>query len=229
MHLAMLLEMAADGMGDRILLGTASDGLTAADLATRARRLGAQLGRMPGERVGLVDLNSEAVPLLLFGAALAGKPFVPINYRLTDEQLRAIVARTAPATIVVGDGIAERVGAIEGIELLSRKELLAMADDNTSDEADGWSGDPEEIAVLLFTSGTTGEPKAAVLRHKNLAAYIVSTVEFCGAAEHECAIVSVPPYHIAGISAALSATYAGRRVVLLEAFDPQLWVATSRA
>src|SRR4051794_36620068 len=229
MHLGMLLEMASEGLGDRILVGGKDNGLSAAVLATRARRLGAQLAQLPGGRIVLVDLNSEAVPLLLFGSALAGKPFVPINYRLTDDQLRAIVVRTAPATVVVGDGVAERIGDIDGIEVLSRKEILAMAEEETSEEGDGYAGDPDDIAVLLFTSGTTGEPKAAVLRHKNLASYIVSTVEFAGAGEDECAIVSVPPYHIAGISAALSATYGGRRVVHLEAFEPKEWVDTVRA
>jgi fatty-acyl-CoA synthase len=227
-HLAMLLEMAADGLGDRILLGSSDGGLTASELAVQARRLGSQLAQRSGERIGLVDLNSEAVPLLLFGCALAGKPFVPINYRLTDDQLRAIVSRTAPATIVVGEGIAERLGTIEGIELITRKELLAMAQDDRSPEASEPAGDPDDIAVLLFTSGTTGEPKAAVLRHRNLASYILSTVEFAGASEDEAAIVSVPPYHIAGISAVLSATYAGRRVVQLEAFESQLWVEKVR-
>ena len=53
--------------------------------------------------------------------------------------------------------------------------------------------------VLLFTSGTTGEPKAAVLRHRHLTSYVISTVEFMGADEDEAALVSVPPYHIAGI------------------------------
>jgi acyl-CoA synthetase (AMP-forming)/AMP-acid ligase II len=229
MHLGMLLEMAGDGLGDRVVIGSREGGLTAAEFALRARRLGAQLAQRHGERIALVDLNSEAVPLLLFGSAIAGKPFVPINYRLTDDQLRAIVARTAPATIVVGEGVAERLGPVDDVELITREELLAMADDESSDEGDGYAGDPDDIAVLLFTSGTTGEPKAAVLRHKNLASYIVSTVEFAGAGEDECAIVSVPPYHIAGISAALSATYGGRRVVHLEAFEPQEWVDTVRA
>ncbi|KJE25514.1 acyl-CoA synthetase (AMP-forming)/AMP-acid ligase II [Frankia torreyi] len=224
MHLGMLLEMAADGMADRVALGPLASGLTFAELASRARRLGAALEARPGERVGLIDLNSPAVPLTLFGSAIAGKPFVPINYRLADPQLRAIVARTAPATIIVGEGVVERVGPVDGVEFLSRAEALALAEDPEGKEKDGWGGDADEIAVLLFTSGTTGEPKAAVLRHSNLTEYIISTVEFAGSAEDEAAIVSVPPYHIAGISAVLSSTYSGRRVVQLEAFDPVAWV-----
>ena len=90
------------------------------------------------------------------------------------------------------------------------------------------AGDPDDIAVLLFTSGTTGEPKAAVLRHRHLTSYVISTVEFMGAAEDECALVSVPPYHIAAVSAVLTSTYGGRRVVHLEAFSPEGWVALAR-
>ena len=224
----MLLEMAADGLGERTAIGSRGAGMTFADVAAGARRLGAYFANRSGDRVALVDLNSEAVPLTLFGAAIAGKPYVPINYRLGDDQLRAIVTRTAPAIVVAGDGVAERLGSIDGIEVVTRKEVLDVADDADAAEGDGWGGDPDEIAVLLFTSGTTGEPKAAVLRHKNLAAYVVSTVEFAGADESEAAIVSVPPYHIAGVSAVLSSTYSGRRVVELEAFDPKLWVDTVR-
>ena len=97
------------------------------------------------------------------------------------------------------------------------------------EETDGWGCDPEATAVLLFTSGTTGEPKGAVLRHRNLASYLVSSVEFGGAGEDEAAIVSVPPYHIAAVASVLSATYSGRRVVMLESFDPAVWVQTARA
>ena len=56
--------------------------------------------------------------------------------------------------------------------------------------------DPEEIAVLLFTSGTTGTPKAAVLRHKHLVSYILGSVEFAAAGDDEAALVCVPPYHL---------------------------------
>lgn len=229
MHLGMLLQMAADGMGERVALGSRAGGITMTELSERARRAATELARRDGERVALVDLNSDAVPVALFGAALAGKPFVPINYRLSDEQLRDLVRRTAPATVIVGEGIAERIGPIEGIELLTRKELLELSLDPDVALADPYAGDGDGIAVLLYTSGTTGEPKAAVLRHRNLASYILSTVEFAGSAEDEAAIVSVPPYHIAGISSVLSSTYSGRRVVQLEAFEPHTWVDVVRA
>ena len=229
MHLGMLLQMAADGMGDRVALGPRASGTTLAQLAERAQRAGTVFAQRPGERVVLVDLNSEAVPICLFGAGLAGKPFVPVNYRLTDGQLQALVRRTAPATLIAGEGIAERLGDIEGIEVLSRKELLALVDDPDIPGADPYAGDPDDIAVLLYTSGTTGEPKAAVLRHRNLASYIISTVEFAGSSEDDAAIVSVPPYHIAGISAVLSSTYGGRRVVQVESFEPAQWVELVRA
>src|SRR3546814_10447088 len=101
-----------------------------------------------------------------------------------------------------------------------------------------WSSDvcssdlPEaenDIAVLLFTSGTTGEPKAAVLRHANLTSYVMSTVEFLGADEEEAALVSVPSYHIAGISAILTSAYGGRRNVYLPAFTAEDWVRVAAA
>ncbi len=224
----MLLQMSAEGMPDRVAFGTRADPMTVSEASERARRIAEFLQSQPGERVGLIDLNSPAIPLTLFGAALAGKPFVPLNYRLTDEQLQALVRRIAPAVVVVGEGVAPRLGAIEGIDLVSRQELLELSGDTNRGLADPYGGDPDDIAVLLYTSGTTGEPKAAVLRHRNLASYILSTVEFSGADEVEAAIVSVPPYHIAGLSAILSSTFAGRRIVYVEAFDPAGWVATVR-
>jgi acyl-CoA synthetase (AMP-forming)/AMP-acid ligase II len=198
-------------------------------MASRARRAGTLLADAPGERVALVDLNSEAVPIALFGATLAGKPFIPINYRLTDEQLRDQVLRTAPATVITGEGVAERLGVIPGIEILGRTAFLERVADPSVAEADPYAGDPDSVAVLLFTSGTTGAPKAAALRNRNLTSYVISTVEFAGAGEDEAAIVSVPPYHIAGISSVLSSTYSGRRVVHVETFEPRLWVDLVRA
>jgi acyl-CoA synthetase (AMP-forming)/AMP-acid ligase II len=82
--------------------------------------------------------------------------------------------------------------------------------------------------VLLFTSGTTGSPKAAVLRHKHLVSYILGSVEFMSAEENDAALVCVPPYHVAGIAAMLSSVYAGRRVVQLASFSAAKWIELAR-
>jgi acyl-CoA synthetase (AMP-forming)/AMP-acid ligase II len=229
-HITTLLEMAADGFGGRVAFGSAQGGLTFSALTERARRTGAWAAGRGVERVGLVDVNSDVVPTMLYGSAYAGLPFVPINYRLADEQLRDILVRTAPAVVVVEDEVPGRVGALPGVQLLPRSEFLAEIDGPAAEGSDlPPAGSPDDIAVLLFTSGTTGESKAAVLRHKHLASYVISTVEFMGADDADAALVSVPPYHVAGVSAVLTSVYAGRRVVYLPAFTPEAWVDTARA
>jgi fatty-acyl-CoA synthase len=227
-HVGMILEMVAESLGERVAIGSAEVGMTFAELGRRARRAAGLLADEAGDRVVLVDENSLAVPLGLFGAAMAAKPFVPVNYRLADDRLVEIVARTAPALVIAGPGVAERLAGVDGIGVMGRAEFLAALDDASLPERDGWGCDPDAAAVLLFTSGTTGEPKAAVLRNRNLASYVVSSLEFGAAAEDEAAVVSVPPYHIAAVSSVLSTTYVGRRVVQLERFDPDVWVRTVR-
>ena len=81
-NVGMLLEMVADAAGDRLVVGSRRDGLTAGELQTAARRIATLFRFRDVENVGMVDLNSAAVPIALFGASLAGLPFAPINYRL---------------------------------------------------------------------------------------------------------------------------------------------------
>ena len=232
MHLSILLEMAAEGGGDRVALGSRTGGLTFAQLRDRARRAAAWAAGRGVERVGLVDVSSDVAATLLFGSAFAGLPFVPLNYRLADARLRAVLARTAPSVVVVADGAIERIGPVDGVELVGRDDFRRRLDelDELDPAAVAPAGEtsPDDIAVLLFTSGTTGEPKAAVLRHRHLAAYVLSTVELMGADVGEAALVSVPPYHVAGTASVLTSVFAGRRVVYLPDFTPEAWVAAVR-
>lgn len=226
MNTGMLIEMAADGIGDRIALGSRRDGVTYAELLDQARRVASVVAGSGAERVVFVAQNSALLPALLFGSGLAGVAFVPVNYRLADEQLRAILARTAPAVAVVDEGAIGRVSGMEGLTVLSPSALEARV--AVTDPAPAGFVDPDEIAVLLYTSGTTGEPKAAVLRHKHLASYVISTVEFMSAGDDHAALVSVPPYHVAGMATILTSVYGGRRLVYLPQFDPQRWVDVAR-
>jgi acyl-CoA synthetase (AMP-forming)/AMP-acid ligase II len=228
-HLSSLLDIAADALGDRVAVAACAHGATGAggaltykELSERVDAVARHLAGAGAERLVAVDVNSEAVPIGLFGAARANIAYVPVNYRLADAQLRAILERAAPGLAVVEPSVPSRLGGgIPGLSLLSRDEFLAADGPARATAAEG---DPEDPAVLLFTSGTTGEPKAAVLRHRHLTSYVLETVEFMGADPEDAALVSVPPYHIAGIAAVLSSVWSGRRLVYLPQFSAEAWV-----
>ncbi|MBY8857125.1 acyl--CoA ligase [Nocardia sp. CA2R105] len=228
MNLAMLLEMATESGPDRIAVGAGSHGLTYRQLLHRSRALAARWRESGHANIAVLDLNTPAVPVLLFGAALAGIPFVPLNYRLTDAQLNEAVDRLAPVTVVAGSSAAQRITPRAGVEVRYTNDVLTDALSPAGEDELPFV-DPDDPAVLLFTSGTTGVPKAAVLRHRHLTNYIIGTVEFWNAGEDEAILVSVPNYHIAGISSVLSSVYSGRRMVQLPAFSPEAWVELAAA
>jgi acyl-CoA synthetase (AMP-forming)/AMP-acid ligase II len=222
MNIAMLLEMVAEGDPDRIVVGSRDGGLRATDLLEQSRRAAIYLEKTGAEVVGYFGLNSDVLPVALFGAALAGVPFAPMNYRAPDEQLRGILARVAGGLLIAdGDEVA-RLQAIGADRVITKEDFTAAIAEPESGEHP--FVDPEEVAVLLFTSGTTSEPKAAILRHRHLVSYIISSVEFLGCSADEAQLICVPPYHIAGIAAVLSSLYAGRRIMYLPAFDATEWV-----
>ena len=222
MHLAMLLEMAAEGDPDRVVLGPAQGGMTAAGLLARSRCAALYFAQSGAATIGYCGLNSDVLPVALFGAALAGLPFAPLNYRAPDEQLRGILGRVEGGLLIADDGEVERLRACGATNVVTKGELAAALAEPL--EGEHPFVDPEEVGVLLFTSGTTSEPKAAVLRHRHLVSYIISSVEFLGCAPEEAQLISVPPYHIAGIAAVLSSLYAGRRIMYQPSFDAEAWV-----
>ena len=220
MNIALILEMAAEAAPDRVGLVCDDRRWTYAELLTGARSAAEVIRAAQVEHVALLDESSEAAVLALFGAAIAGVPYVPLNYRLADADLAALLERIDPS-VVIGD--TERVQRLRpGSNAMSRADFVAASQAGLREDVEADIG--EGVAIQLFTSGTTAAPKAAILRHSNLVSYILGTVEFASAPEEDAALVSVPPYHIAGIAALLSSIYAGRRILMLPAFEPAAWL-----
>jgi acyl-CoA synthetase (AMP-forming)/AMP-acid ligase II len=227
MRIPLLLELTAEALPDRIAIDCASGSLTYAALQSAARNVASLLRRHSIDNVAFLGMNTPAFPVSLFASSIAGLPFSPLNYRLTDANLRQLLARLAPAAVIVDDDMADRVANIPGI-IPIRPEDLRQAMHSAPQEFEPPADAPSDIAILLFTSGTSGVPKAAVLSHQNLTSYVLQTVEFLGAQQDEATLVCVPPYHIAGVSSLITSVYSGRRIVQLESFTAQDWVRTVR-
>ena len=229
MNTMMLLEMATSGFGHRVAFTDPGDGtsITYQELYDAAGAAAHHIRESGASRVALLDVSNIAVPIALFASGWANVPYVPINYRLSAAEIDALLARVQPAYLVTDDDRLPNFQGRDGVQAVSRRSFLDLSRGGGA-AGEQRSMDPDEVGVLLFTSGTTGIPKAAVLRHKHLVSYIVSSVEFMSADEDEAALVCVPPYHIAGIAAALSSVYAGRRVVQLANFSADAWIETAR-
>jgi acyl-CoA synthetase (AMP-forming)/AMP-acid ligase II len=224
MRLTTLLDMAAEGFGDRTVVGRLESGYTAAGLRDRALS-GAQVIREAGaDAVVYLAPNGPAFPVAMFAAAYAGVPLVPLNYRLGTDQLHGLLAKH-PAAIGIGDET--------GLVRLAEAGIPGHTTDAWLELTAEDRGEIEEIfddapAIVIYTSGTTSEPKGVVLRHRNLVSYVLGSVEYMNAEETDAALVSVPPYHIAAVANVISNLYAGRRTIVLEQFRPEQWLDTVR-
>jgi acyl-CoA synthetase (AMP-forming)/AMP-acid ligase II len=215
MNIATVLEMAASA-GERPVVTADGRSLTAPQVLRLARAAAIRFRQHAA--VLYLGSNHPAYPVALFGAALAGVPFIPVNYRLGGAQLDAILARHPGSLILRPEGLSALLNAApEGSETESAADAPAPTPPGQ-----------DAVAVVLYTSGTTAEPKAALLRHRHLSTYVLNTQEFLSAADGDAALVSVPPYHVAGLMNLLTNLYSGRRVVYLSAFDAQDWLETVR-
>ena len=223
MQIGLILDMVNAGLPDRTCLSSASAEITCSRLAQLSWGASALIAKRGVSSVVYLATSHPAYPVALFGAAGAGVPFIPLNYRLGPDQLSMLVRKHDNCLVLYegdqpkfidGNFAMERQAFIDSLEELAQAPLDEPKDDLP--------------CVLLYTSGTTAEPKAAILRHRHLMAYVLGTVEFGSAEETECSLVAVPPYHVAGIANLLSNLYAGRRIVYLDKFTPEQWLDTVR-
>lgn len=223
MNIVMLLEMAAESFPDRVAVCADGESLTYDGLLRAAWAAAENFRRSGCAYVALLDINSIAVPVTIFGAAFAGIPYVPLNYRLTHSELNDLLLRIEPAYLISESEYVAALHLPERVSFIGRDEFLDGVFFSAPDCTPPQAADAD-IAIQLFTSGTTGKPKAALLRHDHLLSYILGTVEYGAADPDDAALIAVPPYHIAGISAVLSSTYACRRMVQLPNFDAAEWL-----
>ncbi len=224
MSISLLLEMAVSSNPDRTAVVSGDTRLTTQQLSDLADGGAGLIAGSNANHVVYIGTGGAMLPLLIFASARAGRAFTPVNYRLSAEGIQALVRRLPEPLVVVDSRYRDMLGSENtgaGQQVIDSDEFLAGARDA---EPAAEFADPDAVAIVLFTSGTTSQPKAVELTHNNLTSYITGSVEFDSAEPTDAALICVPPYHIAGVSAALSNLYAGRKMVYLPIFDAQEWV-----
>ncbi len=225
MSISILLEMATSTNPRRIAVTSGEHRLSTQQLSDLADGGAGVITGSNAEHVVYVGTGGAMLPLLIFASARAGRTFTPINYRLSADAIRLLIERL-PEPLVVVDSRYRDTVADTNTRVMDSNDFLAGA--RTHQPASEFA-DPDDVAVVLFTSGTTSTPKAVELTHNNLTSYVTGTVDFDSAHSADAALICVPPYHIAGVGAALSHLYAGRRIVYLPTFDVQEWVRLVQA
>jgi acyl-CoA synthetase (AMP-forming)/AMP-acid ligase II len=220
LSISLLLEMAASGDPERIALVDGGNRLTTGELSNLADGAAGVIAASGAQHVAYIGSGGIMAPLLIFASARAAVPYTPINYRLSAEGVQELIERLPHPLVIVDDRYRDMIGDV-GKRVLDSGEFLAAA--RTAEPAAEFA-DPEDVAIVLFTSGTTAKPKAVELSHGNLTSYITGTVEFDSADATDAALICVPPYHIAGVNAAMSNLYAGRKMVYLTNFEARDWV-----
>lgn len=221
MGIELILDMAQGAHPERIAIGSGDTSMSFQQLAHTASGVADILRERGAQHLVYLAVNGPAFPISIMGASAASVPIVPLNYRLTREQLVEQINELEQPLVVTSPEYLDTVIA-SGAPHLLISDLLEQAEARGTGFM-GFTPD-DEVAVVLFTSGTTSKPKAVLLRHENLMSYLFQTVEFGGADLADATLVSNPPYHVAGVGAVLSNLYAGRRLVYLDNFTAAQWV-----
>jgi long-chain acyl-CoA synthetase len=226
-NLAQDLIDTASRHGSRTALRMDDADLTYDEFRDAAARVAAflrQRGVAPGDRVGMVLPNVLAFPVVFYGAQLAGAAVVPMNpllkareveYYLRDSGARIVLAAEQVA------GPAVEAAATVGIEAVPVDPALpvqAMGPEGAATPAQRADDDP---AVILYTSGTTGQPKGAELTHAGLHGNALTTKETLLEAGPEDVVMGcLPLFHVFGLTCALNASVlAGSLLTLIPRFD----------
>lgn len=220
-----LLEMLLGaGAPDAVALVGPTGSLTYRALAARVAALARTLaaaGILPGDRLGLASGNDDAFVLGYLAILRVGAIAVPLNPMAPARELARELEAVEPRLVLAAGPSAEAVTAA-GHEVLHLDQATDAAADESGETAPPVARATDDPAVMLFTSGTAGTPKAAVLTHGNLAANITQVLDHPGLAIRADDVVlgALPFHHIFGLNVVLGVTLAaGGAVVLEDHFD----------
>lgn len=228
MNLSRIVERHAQFAPQQVALHCAGDDVTYPQLWQRVQRGTAALlaaGVLPGDRVAWLGLNDPAMLVLLMALSRIGAILVPLNYRLAPAEHRAILAHAQAGLLVTDDShrdAADRLAHAGGQRLLAARALDAAQ----ATSADGLQGHDGMPVLLVYTSGTTGQPKGALHTQSGLLWNCINALHANDLTPTDKVLTVLPLFHVGGLCIqTLPALFAGASVTLHARFDPGAWLA----
>lgn len=233
---ANLFSRLFDGLSDpkRLAIET-QDGarISYGDLIARAGQMANVLvarGVKPGDRVAVQVEKSVANIVLYLGTVRAGAVYLPLNTAYTLNELDYFIGDAEPSLVVCDPSKAEGLAPIAAkvkarVETLGPdgKGSLTEAADKASREFATVARENDDLAAILYTSGTTGRSKGAMLTHDNLASNSLSLVDYWRFTDKDVLIHALPIYHTHGLFVATNVTLFSRAsMIFLPKLDPDL-------
>jgi len=236
---AEFLTISSAVVPDREALVCGEQRITYMEMAERVNRLANALqsrGVRQGTKVAVMAMNSPAYVETYYACAKIGAVFVPLNYRAKREEIIHMLNDSGASLLFVGNRYLELIESLKP-ELPQIKDFICI--DGAAGGMPGYddllaSGSDDEVyveideqdaTVLMYTSGTTALPKGVILTYLTLSVYVVNTMSPANPEETpEVTLLSVPVYHVAGLTAIMSSIWGGRTLVILPQFEPQLWL-----
>lgn len=232
-YLAKQLRASSVGR-ESVIFADTLDGnqLSYGELFSRAEQVASVLleqGLKPGDRVAAqVEKSIESVQLYL-GTILAGGVYLPLNMAYTRSELEYFVGDSEPAVIVADPANMEVIQDIA--KTLGHGVVLSLSNHRTGTLIDALTADisgfeevargEQDLAAILYTSGTTGRSKGAMLSHSNLASNALTLKEVWQFTEDDVLIHALPIFHTHGLFVAINTTLcAGSSMKFMQRFDP---------
>ena len=228
MNLSELLRESARAKPDKVALVSTGDGarVTYAELDRDADRVAATLrkrGIPAGGRVAIAMHNVVQFPAAYFGILRAGCVVVPVNVMLTEAEVAKVLGDSGASLVFAAPPFATTIADASRdmpVEVFSTEAWAELAEPDGGSDA---AVTDDDVAVLAYTSGTTGEAKGAVLTHGNLLANLNQQMEIPDAhvTDDDVLFLSLPLFHIFGLNVTLGLLAMNAATgVLLERFEP---------
>jgi long-chain acyl-CoA synthetase len=225
-----LLRQWATETPDAPMLTEGATTLTWAEVYDRAKRVSRGLARSgvgPGDRVAFLDRNGIEYFEVFFGCALLGAVSVAVNWRLAPAEMATVIEDAEATTLFYGPDYAAAVKELRSLVSSVRTwvaldEFAAWRDAPPEGEAEdpGFEPDLDDVVTQLYTSGTTGLPKGAMISGRNLSCILTEAERVFHIGADTVSLVAMPLFHIGGTGWALSGMDHGGHSVILRDLDP---------